>query len=324
MKIAITGASGHVGANLCRYLLDAGHKVTALVHTHNVCVENSGLRVIKGDLLKKDSLKALVEGAEVVYHLAAGIPIYKNAPIEYEINLTGTENILKVSQSNSIKRFIHFSSIHAFKRKPMEQELNENRALDVSSSFDYVRSKALAEKMVTEANGKGLETIVLSPTAVIGPHDYKPSLLGDAVIRFYKGKAPALIPGGYDWVDVRDLCIAAIHAIEMGQPGEKYILSGHWRSLKEMTDIIHRLGGAKPPLLTVPFAIAMASAPLLNLYSKIRKQSPLYTNVTLDAVARSHRIISSRKAKTTLKYSPRPFEETVADTIRWFKEEHYI
>jgi dihydroflavonol-4-reductase len=206
----------------------------------------------------------------------------------------------------------------------MEQELNENRALDVDSSFDYVRSKALAEKMITEANGKELETIVLSPTAVIGPHDYKPSLLGDAVIRFHKGKAPALIPGGYDWVDVRDICIAAMNAIEMGQPGEKYILSGHWRSLKELTDIIHKLGGAKPPLLTVPFALAMASAPLLNLYSKMRKQSPLYTNVTLDAVARSHRIISSQKAKTTLKYSPRPFEETVADTIRWFKEEHYI
>ena len=67
----------------------------------------------------------------------------------------------------------------------------------------------------------GLETIIFCPTAVMGPFDYRPSFLGRALIRFYKGKNPAVIPGGYNWVDVRDVATAVLKSMEKGSPGEK-------------------------------------------------------------------------------------------------------
>ncbi len=324
MKIAITGASGHIGSNLCKVLIEAGHDVTALIQTHNKGIENLNLHLLKGDLFDVDSLKKLVDGAEIVFHLAASIAIYKRDPLAYKINVQGTKNILNAIQGTSVRRFIHFSSIHAFRHEPFNEELNESRPLDIDSVFDYNRSKAIAAKMVLQANGKNIETLVLSPTAVIGPYDFAPSLLANAIIRFYKGKTPALVPGGYDWVDVRDICFACINAMDKGQPGINYILNGHWKSLKEMAGIIHELGGAKPPFITIPSALARASAPILNIYSSLRKQMPLYTNVTLDAVSHSHKNISGNKAIKELGYRSRPFKESMSDTIKWLKNEHFI
>jgi len=324
MKIALTGASGHIGSNLCRILIEAGHEVSALIHTHSEGIGKLKIQLVEGDIFNINSLKQLVNDAEVVYHLAAGIAIYKKAPAIYKTNVLGTENILKVCQSSSVKRFIHFSSIHAYRHKPFNEELNESRPLDIDSPYDYNRSKARSERMVLEANGIDIETLVLSPTAVIGPYDYMPSLLANAIIRFYKGKTPALVPGGYDWVDVRDICQAGRNAISIGQPGTNYILPGHWKSLKELAGIIHKLGGAKPPGVTIPVALAKATSPLLNIYSNLRKQAPLYTNVTLDAVSRSHKNISGRKAKEELQYRPRPFEESISETINWLKNEKYL
>ncbi len=324
MKIAITGAGGHIGVNLCRQLMDAGHEVRALIHEHSGGIDHLQIETVQGNLFDVESLERLVKGAEIVFHLAASISIHKRDPLTYKTNMKGTENILKICRESAVRRFIHFSSIHAIKHEPFDRELNESRELDIDSKFDYVRSKALAEKLVLETNGDGLETMVLSPTAVIGPEDHKPSILGDAIIRFYNHKNPALIPGGYDWADVRDISAAATNAIETGVPGEKYILAGHWKSLGDLAEVVHRCGGAKPPMMTVPFVLAKATAPFLNLYSKIRNQEPLYTTLTLDAVAKSHQNISCKKAKMTLNYQLRPFEESIRDTIEWFKKKHFI
>jgi dihydroflavonol-4-reductase len=175
-----------------------------------------------------------------------------------------------------------------------------------------------------EASSADLETVVINPTAVIGPGDFKPSLTGGAIMRLYKGTIPSLIPGGYDWVDVRDVCLAAIKAMECGVAGECYLVGGSYQSLRDMAHEIEKLGGHKPPQLTLPFWVARIGVPFLNLHSAIRKTEPLYTSVSLDTLEKSHRNISHAKAAAALGYSPRPFAETLADTIAWYKEHRYI
>jgi dihydroflavonol-4-reductase len=175
-----------------------------------------------------------------------------------------------------------------------------------------------------EGSSHGPEVVVLNPTAILGPYDFQPSLLGNAVIRFYKGQNPSLIPGGYDWVDVRDVCYAAINAIDKGMPGECYLLSGSWKSLKDMACTVEKLGGHKTPWLNLPWWLAHVGAGVLNMHSTLTGGIPLYTSMSLDTLKESHRNISSAKAARDLGYSSRPFEETMADTIRWFKENNYI
>jgi dihydroflavonol-4-reductase len=165
---------------------------------------------------------------------------------------------------------------------------------------------------------------VLNPTAVFGPNDFMPSLLGNALIRFYKGQNPVLIPGGYNWVDVRDVCATAIKAIKYGIGGECYLLGGSWQNLRTLTNVIENLGGHKAPKFELPMWVVRLGAPLFNLRSSVTHKAPLYTAVSLETLKNSHRNISCEKAVTGLGFTTRPFSETLDDTLTWFRENNYI
>lgn len=324
MKIAVTGASGHVGANLCRMLLEQGYEVKALIHNSIKGLENLDLEYVNGDVTSEADLRKLCKGCSIVFHLAALISIRKSDERCHMVNVDSCIKLLRAAKEEGVRRIIHFSSIHAFNHTPFDEVLDEKRDLMLKSNVSYNCSKALGQKIMIENSSPDLETVVLNPTAVIGPNDFKPSLLGNAVLRFYRGQNPSLVPGGYDWVDVRDVCSAAINAIGNGVPGECYLLGGSWQSLKTMADTVEKLGGHKAPWLSLPGWIAYIGAAFLNLHASLTGSIPLYTAMSLETLKDSHRNISHQKASKTLNYKPRPFEETMADTIQWFKENNYF
>jgi len=324
MKIAVTGASGHVGNNLCRMLIDLGHQVKALIQQDAKGLAGLQMEYVTGDVTSESDLVNLCSGCEVVFHLAAYISILKTDPICRKINVDGCMNLIKAARSQSIKKIIHFSSIHAFQEEPLAVVLDETRELSINSTFSYNHSKALGQKIMLEASSEDLEIIVISPTSIIGPNDFKPSLLGNALIRFYNGQNPVLVPGGFNWVDVRDVCTAAINAIDYGIAGACYLLGGSWQSLRTMAQEIEKQGGHKAPWLELPMWMAQIGAPVFNLHSKVSKKAPLYTAVSLQTLNNSHRNISCEKAKKVLGYSPRPFCVTISDTLVWFRENNFI
>ncbi len=325
MKIVVTGASGHIGINLCRELIKQGHTIKALIHKNIKSLQGIPLETALGDLRDPGSLSALVRHADVVFHLGAVISIRGNRTGElFDINVEGTRNILEASQKASVKRFIHFSSIHALAHSPYDKELDENRPLAVRDKMAYSRSKALAEDIVINASNQGSDTIILSPTAVIGPLDYAPSLMGQAILLMATGKLPSLVPGGYDWVDVRDVVSSALTAIEKGRKGERYLLSGHWRTLKQISKLVSDIIGHVPQRFTCPIWLARLGLPFINLYCSVYDKEPLYTRDSLYTLRTSHRNISHEKAVKELGFNPRPFEVTLKDTLEWFQENGYF
>ena len=102
----------------------------------------------------------------------------------------------------------------------------------------YGLSKVAGEKELLNGIESGLDAIIISPTAIIGPHDYKPSHFGQALLRLANGELPALVGGGFDWVDVRDVVQGAISAEGRARTGTKYILSGHWVSLRDLATLV--------------------------------------------------------------------------------------
>jgi dihydroflavonol-4-reductase len=325
MIIAVTGANGHVGVNLCRALISRGHQVRALTHLHTNGLQDIPVTRIKGDLLDKDSLIPLLTGVDVVFHLAAKISITGDPDGSVgRINTGGTMNMLSTAIECGVKRFIHFSSIHAIRQQPNDQLLDETRPLVEHDGFAYDRSKAAGERAVMEAVKKGLNAIVLSPTAIIGPEDPEPSLVGNAVIDIYNYKIPSLVPGGYDWVDVRDIVAAAISAIDCGRTGEKYLLSGHWHSLKEFSALIRLHTGRKTVKTILPIWMARVGLPFINLYSKLSGTKPLYTSESLSILSQGNRMISNLKAQHELNFQPRPFSETIKDHLAWLKANRFI
>ncbi len=160
-----------------------------------------------------------------------------------KINFDSCVNLIHAARKTGVRKIIHFSSIHAFEPKPFDETLDENRSLCLNSPVSYNQSKAWGQKVMAESATRDLEIVILNPTAILGPADHTPSYLGHALLRFYRGQNPGLIPGGYNWVDVRDVCAATINALEYGIGGT-YLISGNWHSLKSVVDKISETGRA--------------------------------------------------------------------------------
>ncbi len=321
MNIAVTGANGHVGVNLCKALIEKGHTVKAFIHTHTGGLENIPVTLVRGNVLEKATLYPLLTDADVVFHLAAKISILGDKDrMVSKINLDGTKNMLAVAAECKVKRFIHFSSIHAFSQQPHHLPLDETRPLVVNEGFAYDRSKAAGERAVMEAVKNGLNALVISPTAIIGPADPEPSLLGTAVVDIYNHKIPSLVPGGYDWVDVRDIVTAAIAAIDHGRTGEKYLLAGRWTSLQEFSTLISEHSGRKTVSTVLPMWVARVGLPFITLLSKLSGTKPLYTSESLTIITEGNRMISNAKARAELNFNPRPLTETIKDLLTWLRE----
>lgn len=325
MKIAVTGASGHLGINLVHELLANGTEVRVLSHRNNTGLENLDIEIMHGDILDVDSLRHVFKGMDRVFHLAGYISLLTGDWAACSaINIEGVRNVVSACRDSGVKRLVHFSSIHALRQEPFNLPVDESRPfVDMKKAPAYDRSKAAGEQVVRQAFKEGLDAIIINPTAIIGPYDYRPSHTGQAIIQMGNSKLPMLIEGGFDWVDARDVVEGAIKAADTAPAGSRYLLSGHWLSLKGLAEMVTANTGARMPALTCPMALAKACAPLITYSSRLIGKRPIYTSGSLKAVI-SNREIKHDRATAELGYNARPLEETIRDTVQWFKENGFI
>jgi dihydroflavonol-4-reductase len=321
MTTAITGASGHIGGNLVRALIKQGKRVRALARQDRRALEGLDLEIIEGDVQDVNSLVRLCKGAETVFHLAARISIIggENGLVE-KINHQGTCNIVEACLQCGVRRLVHFSSIHAFDNPKDDSEIRETRQLASGKScMSYDRTKAMGQMEACSAVNRGLDVVIVNPTSVIGPYDFKPSRMGQVLIDLYQNRMPALVNGGYNWVDVRDVVAGALAAEIKGRTGESYLLSGHWVHFNKLADLVCENSGKGKPLITLPLWTAALAAPFALSWAKLFNKMPKFTPDSI-RILKGHRNISSEKAMNELGYSMRPLDETVRDALEWFKE----
>jgi dihydroflavonol-4-reductase len=321
MTVAVTGATGHIGANLVRALIDKGISPRCLVHVNCQAIDGLNVEKVWGDVRDVDSLCRAFEGVDIVYHLAASISLSMAdwSRLE-EINVKGTANVVEACLRTGVRRLVHFSSIHALVQEPLDIPVDESRPLVDSRRYPpYDRSKAAAEIEVRRGIERGLDAVIIYPTAVFGPYDYQLSFFGEALIAIAERKLPALVTGGFDWVDARDVIAGAMMAAEKAPAGARYLLSGHWVSMCEIAAIIEEITGVSTGKPVCPLWLAHIGAPFIGAVSRLRGKRPLYTNVSLKAL-KSNRNISHERATRELGYQPRPFRDTLVDTLKWFRE----
>jgi dihydroflavonol-4-reductase len=322
MIVAVTGASGHVGAALSRVLLAAGETVRLAVHTDTRALEGLNAERFRADLTDPGSLCRAFQDAEIVYHLAASIALDRRmSDLMWRVNVDGTRNVIRACRDCSVRRLVHFSSIEAL------ADLNSVKATDESNPLAgpamttaYGWTKAEAERLVLQAVENGLDAVILSPTAIVGPHDYKPSFLGRSLLDLYQNRLPALIRGGFNWVDVRDVAEAAHTAGRRARSGERYILSGTWKSLPQMAALVGGITGRDGMRPILPGWASKAAAWIVGGLPGLSSRYPGFTPEALIAIGK-HREISCAKAERELNYAPRPLEETLKDTFQWFEEQ---
>lgn len=326
MKVAVTGAAGHLGAALLQELCKRNISVKALIrgNDHRAC-EGLPVEIVKGDILDPNVLKSLMKNCDHVIHSAALISVNGDpSGLVHLTNVEGTRCVIETALDSGIKRCIHISSIHAFQQRPSLEPLDENRIAIDEKGFAYERSKLAGQQIALSANQQGMEVIVVHPTSIVGPYDHKPSLVGKVLIDMYTGKLPFIFNGGFDFCDCRDVAKAITNSLTMGRPGEAYLLGGKWYSLREFSGLLSKASGKKIRIMALPPAAATAGLPIVKLLATIQKKEPLYTIEALEALFNGNRFISSEKAITELNYSIRPFEETIAETFQWFRNKSYL
>ena len=321
--VAVTGAAGHIGANLVRSLLAQGRQVRALVREHTAGIAGLPVDVVRCDVTDGQACRRALTGAQIVYHLAARISVGWDPPGPVEtVNLGGTSNVVEACLACGVQRLVHFSSIHAFSADPVDGVIDESRPLAQNrpQTLIYDRTKAEAERQVVAAVARGLDAVIVNPSSVIGPFDFMPSAMGEALLDLVYGRFPALVGGaGFDWVDVRDVVASALVAECRGRKGQHYLLSGHWLSFVELAQLWGRVSGAKIPRLVAPMWLARAAAPFAASWARLCRRRPLFTSDSL-RVLRNHRQISHACANAELGHNPRPLEETLRDTYQWFRQ----
>ncbi len=319
---AVTGASGHIGANLVRALLAEGRRVRVLLRKDSRAVAGLPVEKVEGDVLDPRSLLRLTSGAATVFHAAGRISIVgAEHGLVDRTNVQGVRNVIEACRAAGVGRLVHFSSIHAFRSEPHDEPVTEERALALNpEDLPYDRSKALGQREVLAAAAGGLDAIVLNPTAVIGPYDYKGSRMGRVLLGITTHALPAVIDGGYNWVDARDIALAALAAEKRGRSGQSYLLPGRWVHIRDVSIFIHELTRRKTPQWAAPKWLARPASVFALAWGLALGREPLFTPAAVRALS-GHQLVSGEKAASELDYHPRPFEETVYDTLEWFLRE---
>jgi len=319
MKIAVTGATGHVGANLCRTLVAQGHDVRAVCHAHTGALDGVAVEIVRADVRDPAAVDAVLAGVERVYHLAAMINI---APADereiFDINIGGVRNVVAACLKHKVKRLVHFSSIHAFAPRPHDRPIDEERLLTYDPDMPpYDRSKAGGEREVRAGVARGLDAVIVNPTAILGPYDFGPSRMGQVLLDLYHRRLPSLVDGGFDWVDVRDIVDGSIAAGDKGRTGEKYLLSGERRTVRELGQLAQEITGVRVPRFVSPMWLARVGAPFATIAARVARKEPLFTSRSLHAL-RNHQWVSHDKATRELGYRPRTLRDTLQATYDWF------
>jgi dihydroflavonol-4-reductase len=321
--ILVTGATGHIGNVLVRELLAQGERVRVLVLQGEDCSSLDGLNVqrVQGNILNPDSLRPAFWGVKTVYHLAGIISIMPGQDeLVQRVNVQGTRNVVNAARQAKVKRLVYTSSIHAITRPPAGVVIDETLPFDPHNPWGaYDRSKALASLAVQEAVKEGLDAVIVCPTGVIGPFDFRSSEMGTLILSWMKRGFHLLIDGAYDWVDVRDVACGMILACKKGRTGETYILSGERVGIPRLLEWVQEITGIHAPKINVPLNIAGFFAPIAAVWYRLTRTKPHFTPYAVETV-QSNSFISNAKAVRELGYQTRSLRHTVADTIAWWRE----
>ena len=325
----ITGIGGHLGNTVARELLSAGETVRgfALPNEDVTMLYGDAVSIVRGDVRDKQSMEPLFYGLkaddEVYFIHCAGIVSVASKYDQrvVDVNVRGTENVVSLCKEHNVKKLVYISSVHALPELPHGNVIHEVEGFQSEAvSGLYAKTKAAATQIVLDAAHAGLDATIIHPTGIIGPNDYGHGHLTQMVINYLNGSLTACVEGGYDFVDVRDVASGVIAATEKGKKGECYILSNRYIPVRELLGTLARVTGGKKINTVLPLWFAKFTAPLAELYYKIRHESPLFTRYTLYTLTSNARF-TYEKARRDLGYKPRDISATVKDTVAFLTKE---
>lgn len=320
MKVFVTGGTGFIGGEVVRRLRARGDEVVALVRNpaKGGKLSELGCELASGDLGDEAALRSGMAGCDAVIHAAAmyevGIPA-RRRPAMWEANVAGTERVMKVALEEKVPRIVYVSTVGIFGNThgQVVDETYENPETDFTSYYEETKLEAhkVVRRMIEEQD---LPAIIVQPGGVYGPGDT--SQVADLLEQFFAGRLPLLpFPElGICMTHVEDIAGGILLALDKGELGETYVISGPATTMREAIETVARVSGRKAPKRALPTGLMKAMIPIGPLVGKVMGQPPNLRELISSADGVTF-WASYEKAQRELGYSPRGMEEGLRQTL---------
>lgn len=323
----VTGANGFVGSAIVRALLRRGYDVTALVGADigDESIRNLPVKIRELDLLDPVSVRQALRGGRRLIHTAACYSFWlPDVHQSYRVNLTGTRNVLETAREFGYEKIVHTSTAGTLSPGFEEGPRDEENILDLGRfRGHYKMSKAMAELLALRMAAGGLPVVIVHPTTVIGSGDRRPTPSGEMIVHYINGRMKAYVEMMQNIVDVDDVAMGHVLALERGRCGERYVLGGENLEMRDLLRLLDELTGIPAPRVAIP-------NPLLRVLGRVNEwlsnhvthRPPLFPYEAA-LHARDSEAFSSAKASRELGFRPRAAREAVSNAVRWFVSEGY-
>ncbi len=329
MKYLVTGATGHLGANLVRRLLADGHEVRALLRdggdhdarrADDAAVAGLDVEVVHGDVRDLDAMRAAARGVQGVFHTAARVSTLEgDERAIYDTNVAGTRHVLKAAREAGVRRVVVTGSLSAVGHNPDRPSNEDDPFYPYGWHLPYARSKAWVEHECLKAVALGQEVVIAVSCAILGPNDFIPSRMGRVVKDFANGAMRAYIPGGFDFVAASDIVRGPRprHGQGAGRPALhlQHPLRGGRRA-DGHPGARHRdaASGAAPPPAVMAGVAHVSSFVLGTFFPKVPQR---FTPAAVRLLQMRRRADTSR-AQSELGYRPTSIEDALREAYEHF------
>ncbi len=327
MKVLVTGVTGFIGSAVARALVRAGTDVRGLVRPGADVRALDGLAIesVPGDVNDAASLRSALAGCRQVYHVAAHYALWARDPsVFHRVNVEGTGAVMAAAREAGVERVVYTSTIGTIGLPDDGGPGTEDTPVDPARMAGaYKRSKYAAEQVVMRAAAAGLPVVIVNPSAPVGVGDVKPTPTGQIIVDFMKRRMVAYLETGMNLVDVEDVAVGHLRAMERGRVGERYILGGRNLMLKDVFEMLSPLTGVAAPTLKLPRGLILPLAHLNAWLADYVTHRP--PRIPLDGVRMAKDVMhyDCAKAVRELGLPQTPVETALAKAVAWFREHGY-
>jgi dihydroflavonol-4-reductase len=309
--IVVTGATGLIGSFLAEKLLLQGYQVKAISRRDLASQNTAKLTWLQGDLLDPVFLEEALEGATYVFH-CAGLVSYapQDKELLQKINVEGTANIVNACLNKKNIKLCYVSSIAAVEKEKGKTVVDEEAKWDLNASHTaYSESKYQAELEVWRGVSEGLNTVIVNPSVVLGPGNWRES--STRLFRYVFTEKPFYTEGSANFIDVRDVVEVMLQLTFSDISGERFILNAEEMTYQEFFRLIAKCMKKKAPGIKIGPIAASVLWRLEHVRSLLTGKRPLITKDTARLASRSN-TLSNEKVKKVLTFGFRPLPETIA------------